>query len=75
MSQTLWQQCLARIESELTEQQLNTWVRPLQFEESDRQLRIFAPNRFVLEWVNENLLEKISLYINNVSNDVDYFSQ
>jgi len=65
LSQTLWQQCLSRIETELTEQQLNTWVRPLQAEESNEQLRIFAPNRFVLEWINENLLEKISLYINN----------
>ena len=30
MDDTLWKLCLARLEHELSEQQLNTWVRPLQ---------------------------------------------
>jgi chromosomal replication initiator protein len=47
------------LERELTEQQFNTWVRPLQAIEEDRALRLFAPNRFVVDWVQEHCLDKI----------------
>ena len=43
----------------MPEQQFNTWVRPLQAVAADNVLRLFAPNRFVLEWVHENLYARI----------------
>jgi chromosomal replication initiator protein len=40
-------------------QQFNTWVRPLQAIERDGQLRLLAPNRYVIEWLGENSLPRI----------------
>jgi chromosomal replication initiator protein len=56
---SLWAQCVGALESELPEQQFNTWVRPLQPVESDGTLRLLAPNRFVVDWVREHLLLRI----------------
>ncbi len=50
----LWQQCLRHLEERLPEQQLNTWIRPLQAVEEAGRLRLLAPNRFVQDWVNEH---------------------
>lgn len=36
------------------------WIRPLQVEVDGSQLRLLAPNRFVLDWVNEKFLARIS---------------
>ena len=36
------------------------WIRPLQAEVDGIQLRLLAPNRFVLDWVNEKFLGRIS---------------
>jgi chromosomal replication initiator protein len=47
------------LESELPMQQFNTWVRPLQAIERDGQLRLLAPNRYVIEWLGENSLTRI----------------
>lgn len=59
MSATLWSRCLEKLEGELSEQQLNTWIRPLQARVEDGTLKLFAPNRFVLEWVKQNLYSRI----------------
>jgi len=47
------------LESELPEQQFNTWVRPLQAIERDGELRLLAPNRYVIEWLSQNSLPRI----------------
>jgi chromosomal replication initiator protein len=47
------------LESELPEQQFNTWVRPLQAIERDGQLKLLAPNRYVIEWLGQNSLPRI----------------
>jgi chromosomal replication initiator protein len=54
-----WPTCLSRFEQELSAQQFNTWIKPLQAEIEDNALRIFAPNKFVLQWVKERFLGKI----------------
>ena len=59
MAELLWKGCLQRLEREIPDQQLNTWIRPLQAEEKGDQLRLFAPNRFVLDWVREHFSERI----------------
>ena len=55
----LWNLCLRHLEAEVTEQQFNTWIRPLQAAGDDGQLRLLAPNKFVVEWVRQNLLPRI----------------
>ena len=54
-----WSTCLSRFEQELSAQQFNTWIKPLQTEFDDNLLRIFAPNKFVLQWVKDRFLGKI----------------
>ena len=59
MQASLWNRCLLMLEAELPEQQFNTWVRPLQAVCDGAVLRLFAPNRFVLEWVTDNVLPRL----------------
>ncbi|MFQ5993458.1 MAG: chromosomal replication initiator protein DnaA [Acidiferrobacterales bacterium] len=59
-SPPLWSNCLAQLEEELSAQQFNTWIRPLQAEKHERQLRLLAPNRFVMEWVRERFMQRIA---------------
>jgi len=59
-SSSLWQKCLEHLEAEVTPQQFNTWIRPLQAVESNDQLTLLAPNRFVLDWVNERFISHIT---------------
>ena len=54
-----WPTCLNRFEKELSTQQFNTWIKPLQFEVGDNAIHIFAPNKFVLTWVKDRFLTKI----------------
>jgi len=64
-----WQACLERLEGELTAQQFNTWIRPLQAIEENDQLRILAPNQFVLDWVNSRFLDRINAIVNDQRNN------
>jgi chromosomal replication initiator protein len=50
---------MSTLEAELPEQQFNTWVRPLQAVEGAGALKLLAPNRFVVDWVNANLLTRL----------------
>jgi len=59
LSETLWNRCLRVLESELPEQQFNTWVRPLQSIEREGELRLLAPNRYVIDWLGANSLPRI----------------
>ncbi len=59
MNESLWKSCLRRLEREIPDQQLNTWIRPLQAQEEGDTVRLFAPNRFVLDWVKEHFAERI----------------
>ncbi len=59
VSVELWQQCVELLRDELPAQQFNTWIRPLQVEAEGDELRVYAPNRFVLDWVNEKYLSRL----------------
>lgn len=58
----IWSACLNKFEQELPAQQFNTWIKPLRpTPESPAagELRLTAPNRFVLQWVRERYLQRI----------------
>lgn len=60
--QGFWHSCLNRFEKELPAQQFNTWIRPLRLDASvapSGELRLLAPNRFVLQWVKERFVPRI----------------
>ena len=64
MSSSLWLQCLQRLQEELPATEFSMWVRPLQAELSDNTLTLFAPNRFVLDWVRDKYLNNINRLLN-----------
>jgi len=63
---SLWNQCLRRLEAELPEQQFNTWIRPLQAVEEAGVLRLLAPNRYVVDWVNSHCASRIGALIDEL---------
>lgn len=60
MPDVVWQQCVDRLQEELPSQQFNTWIRPLQASLDGQQLKLFAPNRFIKEFVSDKFAERIS---------------
>jgi len=67
VSSPLWEKCLSHLEGELSAQQLNTWLRPLQAIEEQDSLRLLAPNPYVQSWVQEQLETKIIQLIGALS--------
>lgn len=65
MSLSLWQQCLARLQDELPATEFSMWIRPLQAELSDNTLALYAPNRFVLDWVRDKYINNINGLLND----------
>ncbi|WP_250656061.1 chromosomal replication initiator protein DnaA [Alkalimarinus coralli] len=59
MSQNLWAECLEYLKDEFPSQQFNTWLRPLQAEATENEICLYAPNKFVLDWVSEKYLNRI----------------
>ena len=59
MQDTVWADCLIKLKEELPGQQFNTWLRPLQGEYKQNTLHLYAPNKFVLDWVKEKFLRRI----------------
>lgn len=64
----LWEKCLGQLEEELSAQQFNTWIRPLQAVHEGEQIRLLAPNRFVMEWVRERFHNRISELVKEYGN-------
>jgi chromosomal replication initiator protein len=67
VGQTLWEKCLDRLEGELTAQQFNTWIRPLQAVEKQGEMMLLAPNEFVKDWVDEHLSSQLDEIYRRVS--------
>lgn len=60
MSETnVWAQCVADLQDELSPQEFSTWIRPLQSKFANGSLTLFAPNRFVLDWIKDKYLDRI----------------
>jgi len=56
---SIWQQCVDCLKNELDTAEFNTWISPLQAQEEQTHIVLWAPNRFVLDWVNERYLSRI----------------
>jgi chromosomal replication initiator protein len=68
---TLWNQCLRVLQVELPEQQFNTWIRPLQAVDDDALLRLLAPNRFVVDWLQQHYMDRILELVGDGEQDVE----
>jgi chromosomal replication initiator protein len=63
---SLWSECMRQLEAEVPEQLFNIWVRPLQAVFEGGVIRLLAPNRFVVDWVRQNLLVRIGELLGSV---------
>jgi len=60
LENSLWQRCLSALQEELPAQQFSMWIRPLQCVISDNIMTLYAPNRFVLDWVRDKYVNRIN---------------
>ncbi|MCC5856116.1 MAG: chromosomal replication initiator protein DnaA [Idiomarina sp.] len=63
MGNSLWEQCATRLQSELTLQNFNTWIRPLQADLEQNTLFLYAPNTYVMDWVKEKYFKQIISFL------------
>jgi len=68
---TLWNQCIRVLQAELPEQQFNTWIRPLQAVDDGAVLRLLAPNRFVIDWVQQHYMERVLQLVDDNGGNVE----
>ena len=77
LPQAIWEQCVSSLQGELSAQQFNTWIRPLQIDSSFdsgtsngelSHIRLLAPNRFVLDWVSNKFLSRIHELVSQNAN-------
>jgi len=55
----LWDKCLEKLEDEIDDHDFHTWVRPLTAKNTDSQFILYAPNRFIKDWLVDNLLDQL----------------
>ena len=56
---SVWNRCARELRAELPEQEFNTWIRPLQAVYDGRNLKLLAPNRFVIDWLQQHHMVRI----------------
>tara|TARA_Y100001936_G_scaffold253810_1_gene321273 strand:- start:9555 stop:10934 length:1380 start_codon:yes stop_codon:yes gene_type:complete len=55
-----WLTCIKHFKKELSSQQFNTWIKPIQVKfNTNNDLILIAPNRFVLQWIRDKFLSQI----------------
>ncbi|QCI21915.1 chromosomal replication initiator protein DnaA [Buchnera aphidicola (Lipaphis pseudobrassicae)] len=63
MSPCLWKQCLDRLQSELPSTEFSMWIRSLKAKLNNNILKIYAPNKFVLDWVKDKYLIRFKIIL------------
>ncbi len=67
LNHDLWDRCLARLEAELPDKDINTWIRPLRVVLAEDQITLLAPNRIVMDRVRSDYLTKIQRAISSLA--------
>ncbi|PIE42268.1 MAG: chromosomal replication initiator protein DnaA [Gammaproteobacteria bacterium] len=63
MTTALWNNCLENLSVLLAQQDVDTWIRPLDAVCKDDQLILYAPNKFIVDEVQKNYLKMIELAV------------
>jgi chromosomal replication initiator protein len=69
LPEVVWQRCVDRLQDELPSQQFNTWIRPLQASKEGQLLTLFAPNRFIKDFVSDKFAHRISELVREIEPD------
>lgn len=56
---SIWNSCLSRLENEISTNDLNTWIRPLQAQDEKDVITLLAPNQFIIAHVKDHFIAKI----------------
>ena len=51
----LWNRCSKKLENTLSQEDFNTWIRPLKASVEKNTLSLTAPNDFILDYIEKNL--------------------
>jgi chromosomal replication initiator protein len=62
-NQVLWEKCLKKLEDEVDQHDFNMWVRPLSAVNHDSSFKLHAPNRFIKDWLADNLMDQLAATI------------
>lgn len=69
VTESVWYQCLKRLESELDERDISTWLRPLQPRMDGGLLVLSAPNPVVLQRVRADFADRIGAALQQLFGD------
>jgi chromosomal replication initiator protein len=69
---SLWQDCLSHLQDKVSPTDFSTWLRPLQADMNNEMLVLYAPNRFVISWVQERYLTQIKEIIRFLSGNPQF---
>ena len=62
-----WNKCTEKLENRLTQEDFNTWIRPLKGSLVKNTLELVAPNDFILNYVEKNLAGEITTLVKQQS--------
>jgi chromosomal replication initiator protein len=63
----LWRRCLQRLESEISVEDVHTYLKPLQASEDEEGVRLLAPNGYTLDIVKADFLPRIGKVLNHLA--------
>ena len=55
----LWNKCSEKLENTLSQEDFNTWIRPLKATQEKDTLELMAPNDFILNYIEKNFAQNI----------------
>ncbi|PID43614.1 MAG: chromosomal replication initiator protein DnaA [Gammaproteobacteria bacterium] len=67
MAENIWNQCLTLLEEEVPAQQFNMWLRPLHSDKKGEDVILYAPNKFVMEYVSDKFMSRIAELFRDIS--------
>ena len=66
-----WSECTQKLEAKLSQEEFNTWIKPLTADINNNNLEISAPNDFVLTYVRDNLGQIIENLVNTTDESLN----
>ena len=63
----LWNKCSEKLENTLSQEDFNTWIRPLKAKIDKNTLELVAPNDFILDYIEKNYSKEIKKIVKSQS--------
>ena len=68
----LWNKCTEKLENKMSQEDYNTWIRPLKAKVDKDVLELVAPNDFILNYIEKNFAQEITNLVQAQSkNNID----